>query len=73
MKNIKDVRQRLRENPDEYGRICSLSGLAKGALKRKLYNPKKFTLYEVIAFKRVMALSMDETIKIFAPFVANSN
>ncbi len=73
METINDLRKRLRENERERALVCKHSGLTFSNLKKKLYNPKKFTISDILIFRRVMNLTMDETIKIFAPFVAKHN
>lgn len=73
MKELKELRQRLKENPLEGEKICNGAHLSKKNFRRKLYNPRKFTIFEILVIRSVMGLTMDETIKIFAPFVANYN
>lgn len=73
MNTIKDLRQRLRDNPNERELICKQSGLTFSMLKRKLYNPGRFTFFEILIARKVLNLTMDQTIKIFAPFVVNRN
>lgn len=73
MNSINDLRQRLRENPWEREKVCKQAGLTFNTLKKKLYNPGKFTFFDILIFRKVMNLTMDETIKIFAPFVAKHN
>ena len=73
MENIRILRQLIKENEAVSCSVCKAVGLNKMGLNRKLYNPKKFTIGEIIAVKSVLGLTMDETIKIFAPFVAKHN
>lgn len=73
VKNIKILRKIIRENERINCQICRVTGLNRVNLNRKLYNIKKLTLGEVIAVKSVLGLTMDETINIFAPFVAKYN
>lgn len=73
MNTIKDLRQYLRDNPNERELICKQSGLTFPMLKRKLYNPGRFTFFEILIARKVLNLTMDETIKIFAPFVVKRN
>lgn len=73
MNNINDLRKSLRENPARREEICKQTGLTFSTLKRKLYKPGAFTFFEILIFRKIMHLTMDETIKIFAPFVANHN
>ena len=73
MNSMKELRKRLRENIWERETICKEAGLTFEALKRKLYNPGRFTFFDIIVIKKVMKLSMDETIKIFVPRVAKYN
>ena len=73
MESIKILRRAVRENESMACSICRATGLNKFNLGRKLYNPKKFTIGEIIMVKSVLGLTMDETIKIFAPFVAKYN
>jgi DNA-binding phage protein len=73
MTNIKILRQIIRENERLNCRICRATGLNRINLNRKLYNTKKFSIGEIIAIKSVLGLTMDETINIFAPFVAKYN
>ena len=73
MENIKILRQSIRENEQVGCSVCKATGLNSINLNRKLYNPKKFSLGEIVAIKSVLGLTMDETIKIFAPFVAKHN
>lgn len=73
METINELRQRLRENIRERELICKQAGLTFNSLKTKLYNPGKFTFFDILIFRKVMNLTMDETIKIFAPFVAKHN
>ena len=73
MKNIKILRKIIRENEKVKCEICRATGLNRVNLNRKLYNIKKLTLGEMIAVKSVLGLTMDETINIFAPFVAKYN
>lgn len=73
MNSMKELRKRLRENIMEREMVCKGAGLTFDALKRKLYNPGKFTFFDIIIIRKVMKLSMDETIKIFAPRVAKYN
>lgn len=73
MTNIKILRQIIRENERLNCRICWATGLNRINLNRKLYNTKKFSIGEIIAIKSVLGLTMDETINIFAPFVAKYN
>lgn len=73
MENIKLLRRVIRENEKMGCAVCKAAGLSSINLNRKLYNPKKFNLGEIVAIKSVLGLTMDETIKIFAPFVAKYN
>ena len=73
MQNIKILRQIIRENEKINCQICRATGLSRINLNRKLYNTKKLTLGEIIAIKSVLGLTVDETINIFAPFVAKYN
>ena len=73
MRNLKMVREAIRENKKVNCRICRATGLSRINLNRKLYNTKKLSLGEIVVIKSVLGLSMDETIKIFAPFVAKYN
>ena len=73
MENIKALRERLKKETEEWYKLCYYTGLNAKQLKYKLYNPGRFTLGEVASIKRVLQLSMEETIKIFAPKVANCN
>lgn len=73
MYNVKLLRQIIRENENVKCQICKATGLTRINLNRKLYNIKKLTLGEVIAIKSVLGLTMEETINIFAPFVAKYN
>ena len=73
MRNLKTVREAIRENKKINCRICRATGLSRINLNRKLYNIKKLNLGEIVVIKSVLGLSMDETIKIFAPFVAKHN
>lgn len=73
MTNIKILRQIIRENEKLNCRICRATGLNRVNLNRKLYNTKKLSIGEIVAIKSVLGLTMDETIKIFAPFVAKYN
>ena len=73
MNELRALRQRLKENPRECEKLCKEACLSKSNLKRKLYNPRKFTIYEMLVARRILGLTMDETIKIFAPFVAKHN
>ena len=73
MNNIKILRQIIRENEGINCRICRATGLSRINLNRKLYNTKKLTLGDIIAIKSVLGLNMEETINIFAPFVAKYN
>lgn len=73
MNNPTQLRQRLKDNPHEVEKICKQTTLSKNCFRRKLYNPKKFTIFEIITIKRILGLNMDETINFFAPTVANRN
>lgn len=73
MENIKILRQAIRENEKMRCSVCKATGLDGINLNRKLYNPKKFNIGDIVAIKSVLGLTMDETIKIFAPFVAKYN
>lgn len=53
--------------------VAKLLGITKKALYRKTRDPLRFTLAEVTVLKGIFSLSMDEIIKIFAPFVAYCN
>ena len=70
---LKTFKALLRENEVLRRKIRKATGLSRTDLYRKLRNPKKFTLGEIVSIKAVLQLSMDETIHIFAPFVANYN
>lgn len=73
MKNIETVRRLLKENQRLKCRICKATGLDGSKLALKLYDVKKITVGEMVAIKSVLGLTIDETIKIFAPFVAKYN
>lgn len=73
MVNSRQLRDRILKNPSVREAICKETGMNKSGLKRKLYNPEKFTLMDIVVIKRILNLTMDETIKKFAPFVANYN
>ena len=73
MAGLKHMRDRILKNPTVREEICRETGMNKSGLKRKLYNPEKFTLMDIIVIKRILNLTMEETIKKFAPFVANYN
>ena len=73
MVRLKKLKDRILKNPSVREEICRETGMNKNGLKQKLYNPEKFTLMDIIVIKRILNLSMDETIKKFAPFVANYN
>ena len=73
MVNLRQLRDRILKNPSVREAICKETGMNKSGLKRKLYNPEKFTLMDIVVIKRILNLTMDETIKKFAPFVANYN
>ena len=53
--------------------VAKLLGITKKALYRNARDPLRFTLAEVTVLKGIFSLSMDEIIKIFAPFVAYCN
>ena len=73
MEGIKDLRDCLRYNTLQKKRVCKITGLSAKKLKARLSVPKRFTLYEIVGIKKALSLSMDEVIKIFAPFVAKHN
>ena len=73
MIRIRQLRERILKNPSVREEICKETGMNRSSLKRKLYNPEKFTIFDIVVIKRILNLTMDETIKKFAPFVANYN
>ena len=54
-------------------KVAENLGISRKILYHKLRDPLSFTLAEVTVIKRIFSLSMDEIIKIFAPFVAYCN
>ncbi|MBE7028685.1 MAG: hypothetical protein E7405_00370 [Ruminococcaceae bacterium] len=73
MTKLIHLRERMRRNLKEREEICRECGLSANQLKYKLYNPRKFTLGEIVTIKRILSLTTDQIIKIFAPFVAKRN
>ena len=48
-------------------------GISRKTLYKKLNRPALFTMAEIVVLKRILKLNMNDTIKIFAPFVAYRN
>lgn len=73
MKNIEEIKRKFMYDEGIRKMACKSTGLSRNALMRKLNNPKKLTLSEVVSLKSVFNLSLNEAINIFAPGVANYN
>ena len=73
MQDIYKIKRKLRKNLGLCTKIATLTGLRRAELIRKLSDPKKFTLGELIVLKKMLNLSLRETVDIFAPDVAVNN
>ncbi len=54
-------------------KVAKKLGISRKTLYKKTREPLLFTMGEVTVLKGIFSLSMDEVIKIFAPFVAYCN
>lgn len=73
MKNIEEIKRAFLYDAEIKNKACKSTKLSRNALMRKLNNPKKLTLSELVSLKTVFNLSLNDAINIFAPGVANYN
>ena len=67
------LKKKVFTDPELACRAAKELGISVKCLYKKMRNPDKWTIAEITLLKRFFSLSMDETIKIFAPKVANRN